>query len=135
MIIGVETTAPPPPEPTEDDIRRLLDAFYDRVRADPLIGPVFLRALGTTAEDWAPHMARLNDYWSNVMLRTGRYRGNILHTHQRLPDLQPEMFDRWLALFGNTCAEMLDPALAENFRQRANHIGKNLRASLFGRVL
>ena len=62
---------------TEEDIRRLLGAFYARVRADEELGPIFAAAVGTTDEDWAPHLARLRDFWSQVMLRqTGRYRGN-----------------------------------------------------------
>jgi hemoglobin len=119
---------------TEDAIRRLLALFYGRVRHDPQLGPVFARAVGTTDTDWAPHLARVSDFWSSVMLRSGRYHGDPFSVHLRLPDLQPTMFDRWLALFGETCAELFDPDVADAFRERAERIASSLRMGLFERL-
>lgn len=126
---------PPPPTKvgdvvTEDAIRRLLERFYDRVRRDPQLGPVFARAVGTTAADWAPHLVRLADFWSSVMLRTGRYHGDPFSTHLRLPDLEPAMFDRWLALFDEACVELFAPDVADAFRERAARIARSLRMGL-----
>ena len=131
----VEAAAPGAAGPvTEEGIRRLLDRFYDRVRGDPQLGPVFARAVGATDADWAPHLARLADFWSTVMLRSGRYSGDPFSTHLRLPDLEPAMFGRWLALFGETCAEVLEPDVADAFRGRAERIARSLRMGLFERL-
>jgi len=119
---------------TEESIRRLLDLFYGRVRHDPQLGPVFARAVGTTDADWAAHLARLSDFWSTVMLRSGRYRGDPFSVHLRLPNLEPAMFDRWLALFGETCTEMFEPDVADAFRERAERIARSLRMGLFERL-
>ena len=119
---------------TEEGIRRLLDLFYGRVRRDPLLGPVFARAVGTTDAEWAPHLARLRDFWSSVMLASGRYRGDPFSAHLRLPGIEPAMFDRWLALFGEACAEVFEPAVADAFRERAGRIGRSLRMGLFERL-
>jgi hemoglobin len=118
---------------TEQDIRRLLAAFYARVRADDALGPIFAAAVGTTDEDWAPHLDRLQDFWSQVMLRQGgRYGGNPYQAHLRLlPALRPEMFDRWLSLFDAACAETLPPDAAAAFRERAAAIARSLRMGLF----
>lgn len=118
---------------TEADIHRLLAAFYARVRADGELGPVFAAAIGTTDEAWAPHLARIGDFWSQVMLRHGgRYRGDPFGAHRRLlPALKPEMFGRWLALFDAACAETLAPDAAAAFRERAAAIARSLRAGLF----
>ena len=117
---------------TEGDIRRLLAAFYARVRTDEELGPIFAAAVGTTDEDWAPHLARLQDFWSQVMLRGGRYTGNPYQAHLRLlPELRPEMFGRWLALFDAACAETLPPEAAASFRDRAAAIARSLRMGLF----
>ncbi len=118
----------------EDAIRRLLALFYGRVRHDPQLGPVFARAVGTTDADWAPHLARVSDFWSSVMLRSGRYHGDPFSVHLRLPDLQPAMFDRWLALFGETCAELFEPEMADAFRERADRIARSLRMGVFERL-
>jgi len=119
---------------TEDAIRQLLALFYGRVRRDPQLGPVFARAVGTEDADWAPHLARLADFWSSAMLRSGRYHGDPFSMHLRLPDLEPAMFDRWLALFGESCAEAFEPDLAEAFRERAERIAQSLRMGLFERL-
>lgn len=119
---------------TEEGIRRLLALFYGRVREDPQLGPVFARVVGTTDADWAPHLARLADFWSSVMLRSGRYHGDPFSAHLRLPDLEPAMFDRWLALFGQSCGELFEPALADAFRERADRIARSLRMGLFERL-
>ena len=89
---------------TEEEIRALLDLFYGRVREDPRLGPVFERAVGASDADWERHLVRLSDFWSSVMLRSGRYQGDPFSVHLRLPDLEPDMFDRWLALFGERLA-------------------------------
>lgn len=119
---------------TEETIHRLVDRFYDRARRDPLLGPVFARAIGTTDEAWAAHLARVVDFWSSVMLRSCRYHGEPFSAHLRLPELEPAMFDRWLALFGETCAEVSEPDVADAFRERAERIASSLRMGLFERL-
>ncbi|MBP0447513.1 group III truncated hemoglobin [Roseomonas sp. SSH11] len=115
---------------TEDGIRRLLDRFYGQVRRDPQLGPVFARAVGTNEADWAAHLVRLADFWSSVMLRSGRYHGDPFSAHLRLPDLEPAMFDRWLLLFNEACVELFTPDVAGAFRERAMRIAASLRMGL-----
>lgn len=119
---------------TEEAIRRLVDRFYARVRRDELLGPVFARALGESDAAWAAHLARLHDFWSSVMLTSGRYHRDPFSAHLRLPDIAPGMFDRWLALFGETCAELFEPEVAAAFRERAERIARSLRMGLFERL-
>lgn len=117
---------------TEEGIRQLVELFYSRVRHDPQLGPVFARALGESKESWQAHFARLHDFWSSLMLRSGRYRGDPFSAHmRRLPDLDPDMFDRWLALFGEACAELFEPAVTDAFRDRAERVARSLRMGLF----
>ena len=133
-MVGAPASAEPASLVTEDGIRQLLALFYNRVRRDPLLGPVFARAVGTTDAEWVPHLARLADFWSSVMLRSGRYHGDPFSTHLRLPDLEPAMFDRWLALFGEACTEVFEPDVAMAFRERADRIARSLRMGLFERL-
>lgn len=119
---------------TEEAIRRLVDRFYARVRRDELLGPVFVRAVGEDDGAWAGHLARLSDFWSSVMLRSGRYHGDPFSKHLRLPDLEPVMVDRWLAHFDETCAEVFEPDVADAFRERAERIARSLRMGLFDRL-
>ena len=59
--------------PTEVEIRRKVHTFYARVRDDDLLGPVFEERIGT---DWDAHLDRMVDFWSTVLLASGRYRGD-----------------------------------------------------------
>ncbi|MDP3370176.1 MAG: group III truncated hemoglobin, partial [Brevundimonas sp.] len=65
----------------EPMIARLVDAFYDRVRVDPLIGPVF----NDRISDWGPHLARMRLFWSSVALMSGVYHGRPMPKHLPLP--------------------------------------------------
>ena len=61
------------------------------------------------------------------MLTTGRYKGNPLIKHMVLPDIRPELFDRWLALFHQTCTELFDDDISAAFRVKAERIAERLR--------
>ena len=115
---------------SEADIRRMVEAFYAKVRRDPLLAPVFESAIGP---DWGPHLQVMTDFWSGVLRMTGRYKGKPLQVHRALPDLRPAHFDRWLALFRLTAAETQAPAAAALFVQRAERIAATLRQGIFGR--
>jgi hemoglobin len=119
------------PEFSEEQIGALLDLFYTKVRADPELGPIFGRAIAD--EEWPAHMATIRDFWSAVMLKSGRYRGNPLQVHKEVEGISPALFQRWLALFDETCREMLGPALAETMHGRAVQIADSLKAGLFFR--
>jgi hemoglobin len=116
-------------ELTEDDITAVVDAFYRKVRRDAALGPVFARAIPDEA--WPEHLAIIRDFWSSVMLKTGRYRRNPFSAHLGVEGIRPELFDRWLALFQETCGEVLAPAPAEALHRKAVGIGESLKAGLF----
>lgn len=117
--------------PTVDEamIRRLVFAFYGKVREDPTLAPVFAAAI----EDWQPHLEKMCDFWSSVALGSGRYKGRPVPAHFRLPGLTPAHFERWLALFRETAAEVAGPEAAPLFVERAERIAQSLQLALFFR--
>jgi hemoglobin len=115
---------------SEDSIRRLVDGFYAKVRRDPELAPIFLRAI---PGDWQPHLNKMYDFWSSVMLTTGRYKGNPVIKHQVLPGMKVSLFERWLALFNETCDELFDAAVSDAFRGKAARIAESLKLALFYR--
>jgi hemoglobin len=117
-------------EVSEQAIRRLVDDFYVKVRADPALGPVFNRAI---PGDWGPHLLTMRDFWSSVMLTSGRYKGNPVAVHRRVEGIEIKLFERWLALFGETCRELFDDELAEAFTSRAARIAESLKLAVFYR--
>ena len=101
---------------SEDGIHQLVDAFYTKVRRDPELAPVFLRGI---PGDWQPHLNKMYAFWSSVMLTTGRYKSNPLVKHLVIPGIRPQLFERWLALFNETCGELFDEGVSEEFRVKA----------------
>ena len=93
-------------------------------------GPIFERAI---PGDWAPHLATMHDFWSSVMLTSGRYKGNPVAVHLRVEGIEPRLFARWLALFDETCRELFDDDAADAFRAKAERIAESLKLALFYR--
>ena len=113
-------------------IERLVRAFYARVQADPVIGPIF----ATRVHDWDAHITKLCAFWSSVALMTGRYHGQPMHAHIKLP-VRSEHFDRWIALFEDTANALCPPVAAAHFIERARRIADSLElgiASSQGRI-
>ena len=108
-------------------IERLVRAFYQRVQADPLIGPVFAARIA----DWEPHLQRMFAFWSSVALMTGRYHGSPMQKHLPLP-VDAEHFDRWLKLFEETVNDLCNPKAAEHFMERARRIAESLELGIAG---
>jgi hemoglobin len=115
---------------SEDGIRRLVDAFYARVRQDAELAPIFARAI---PGDWGPHLDKMYAFWSSVMLTTGRYKGNPLAKHFAIPDMHPALFERWLALFNEAADELFDDGISAEFRAKAARIAESLKLGLFYR--
>jgi hemoglobin len=110
---------------TEAQISSLVDSFYAKVRRDVEIGPVFNQAV----EDWDAHLALLKDFWSTVLLTTGRYKGDPMMTHLKLPIVQ-EHFARWLELFEETAKEVLPVGLAAIVLSKAERIAVNFKLGI-----
>ncbi len=101
---------------SEAMIAELVDKFYGRVRQDELLGPVF-----AAVQDWDAHLAKLRDFWSSVVLTTGRYHGQPMRAHLPL-SLIGNHFDRWLDLFEQTARDVCPPAAAAHFIDKARRI-------------
>lgn len=123
--------APAAFEPGLDEaaVRRLVHQFYGRIRNDALLGPVFG---GRIAEDaWPTHLAKMCDFWSSVLMKSGRYDGRPLPPHLALgPDAGEAHFARWLALFRPTALEVLPPAAAQQAIAHAERMAHSFRLAI-----
>ncbi|MGM5026943.1 group III truncated hemoglobin [Tardiphaga sp. 862_B3_N4_1] len=120
------------PSLNEENIARLVQTFYGRAREDDLLGPIFNSAV----TDWDHHIAQISDFWSSMMLKTGRYNGRPMRPHLVLP-LKGEHFDRWLLLFEQTAREIFPAEVTEAFMIRARRIADSFEmgvASVRGEI-
>jgi hemoglobin len=107
---------------SEDQIRAVVDEFYRRARRDERLGPVFEAHVGA----WDVHLARMTDFWSAALLRTGRYSGRPVERHREIDGLSAGHFDRWVELFEDTVRDLCLPREAEAFLVRARRMREGM---------
>lgn len=112
----------------QEDIRRLIDAFYTVVRRDELLGPVF--AARIPDGHWPTHLDTMTRFWTAALLaQSAGYRGNPGAKHLYLP-IGEEHFERWLALFGEIVDGMFVGDNATEMKLRARKMGDLFQAKM-----
>lgn len=109
----------------ERKLSDLVHRFYDRVRRDAVLGPIFAERI----DNWGPHLERMVAFWSSVALMTGRYHGAPMPAHVSLP-VEWRHFERWLALFRETAIETCPPEGAAHVIDRAERIARSLHMAV-----
>ncbi len=113
-----------------DDLRRMVDDFYGRVRKDELLGPIFEAHVQGR---WPEHLRKMVDFWSAALLHERGYSGNPRAVHARL-DVEPRHFRRWLDLFAETVRALFSEDVAAAIEARAEMMaGGLLSARGYGR--
>lgn len=105
------------------DIEKLVDAFYEKVKQDAMIGFIFTEVVRVK---WEKHLPVMYDFWENTLFYTGNYTGNPMDIHRHLHKLIPltaEFFTQWTQLFTSTVDELFAGKKAELAKQRAGSIG------------
>ena len=119
---------PTTPDIDDDLLGAVVAHFYERVRADEELGALFEGAV----ENWPAHLVTLTDFWSSVLLTSGRYKGNPMAAHQKHRDrITPALFDRWLALWAETTNECAPAPVAALMQAKAARIAESLKFALF----
>jgi len=109
-------------------VHAVVHGFYDEIRRDDLLGPIFNGHIAP--EDWPAHLARMCDFWSATLLRTGRYGGRPLPPHLAIPELQEVHFRRWLSIFRATVERLCPTEVADLFIDRALRIAHSFRLAI-----
>lgn len=100
--------------------------FYERGRADPVLGPVFNAAI----HDWEGHITIVRDFWLGVVHGADRYKGNAFAPHMKLK-FEPEAFDHWIAIFERAANDALAPEDASKAIRIARHMAESFKVGLF----
>ena len=105
---------------TVTDVAMLVNQFYDKVRQDGLLAPVFNSVIN---DNWESHLNRMTDFWSTILLYTKTYKDDPMPKHLPLP-VTKEHFDRWLDLFNQTLDELFEGSIADTAKKRAENIAR-----------
>lgn len=100
---------------TSEDIKHLVDSFYEKVNRDELLAPIFNEVANV---DWAAHLPNMYRFWESMLLGGRNYQGVPFPKHAVLPVDQAH-FQRWLALFAETVRENFAGPKSEEATSRA----------------
>ncbi len=121
------------PSITKDQISDLVDQFYEKIRDDERLGPIFANAINASSEgNWDPHLEKMKRFWASVLLKTGEYKGQPVVVHNGLPDLQENDFSLWLKMFARTVEEVMEKDAQKPVYESARRIAQSLYLSRFG---
>ncbi|MBP9153104.1 MAG: group III truncated hemoglobin [Flavobacteriales bacterium] len=103
-----------------DDIKLLVDTFYDNVRKDELIGPIFDRIIEGR---WPQHLEKMYRFWQTVLLEEHTYYGSPFGPHAKLP-VNLEHFERWIGIFSQTVDQLFTGDKADEAKMRATKMAQ-----------
>ncbi len=123
----------------KDDVIKFVNSFYEKVKLDDLIGPIFNQRI--ELDNWPSHLDKLSGFWNTVLFGVPDYRGNPFSHHVDL-NINTDHFDRWIQLFKKTiqsnfegpkATEAMEKAdkMRVMFESKLKHIRVNSNHSLF----
>ena len=108
-----------------NDIRLLVDRFYERVEEDELLAPIFHGRI----KDMPSHLRRMYEFWNAVLMHESSYDPLTLAKHADLP-LMNQHFVRWLSLFLDTIDDLYSGPSAELAKVRAIKMAEEFQVKL-----
>jgi hemoglobin len=115
---------------SKEDIKLLVDSFYEKIKADEIIAYFFN---DVAQVNWEKHLPVMYSFWENVLFHQGGYSGNPMVQHQQLHRKSPlsaDHFRRWLQLFTQTVDDLFKGNHAEIIKQRAGNIATVMQIKL-----
>ncbi|WOJ93760.1 group III truncated hemoglobin [Congregibacter variabilis] len=119
---------------TDPDVREqidaFVDAFYERMLADPLLAPLFIEVARI---ELAEHLPRIKAYWRKMLLGDSEYQRHMMRKHREVDARQvfaDEHYQRWLFLFEETLAKHPLGVKTDSASELARRVAGNMRQNL-----
>ena len=109
-----------------DDVKRLVNTFYERVREDETIGPIFEERL---SGHWDEHLEKMYRFWQTLLLEEHTYYGAPFPPHATMP-IGAVHFEKWLHLFCGTVDELFSGEKAEEAKWRGRKMATIFQVKL-----
>ncbi len=103
------------------DIKIVVDGFYEKVRKDAMLSPVF--AARVPDDQWPVHLQRMYTFWNAILFAQKGFEGNPVQKHVTLP-IEEKHFSQWLHLFRETIDENYSGSKADEAKKRAEAIAQ-----------
>ncbi len=103
-----------------EDVKKLVDTFYGKVRANDLLAPVFNERI---KDGWPEHLAKMYTFWQTLLLEERTYFGSPFPPHAKLP-VEHAHFEEWMKLFTQTIDELFSGEKAKEAKWRAGKMAE-----------
>ena len=102
-------------------VEKMVKEFYAMIVKDDLVGPYFIKALGSDLKNdkWYEHFRTLDKFWLMLMNGEPGYTGDPFGPHAFLGELEVETFERWLELFNEHIHKYFVPEIADKFYKKS----------------
>lgn len=109
-----------------EDVKKVVDAFYDRIRTDELLGKIFNEVI---QDQWPTHLEKMYRFWQTVLFDEHTYSGSPFAVHAKLP-VAFEHFERWIQLFNETIDAHFSGEKADQMKNQ----GKRMAAIFHSKI-
>ena len=109
-----------------DDIKLMVNTFYQRIKQDVVLGPIFEEKI---QDRWFVHLEKMYRFWQTILLEEHTYNGAPFPPHARMP-IDESHFIIWVKIFTTTVDHLFKGAIAEEAKKRGT-----LMAALFNSKL
>lgn len=105
---------------SREDLYTLVAAFYEQIKQDEEIGPVFHKIIS----DWESHLQRITDFWEQHLFGIQKYRGNPIEVHNEVDRkmnyrISARDFGTWLFYWMKTINDLYEGKNAELLKFKA----------------
>lgn len=103
-----------------EDVSNLVHTFYNRIREDELLGPIFNNRLENR---WEEHLEKMVRFWQTILLGKQTYQGYPFHPHATMP-IGELHFSHWLKTFTQTVDDLFVGPIADEAKNRGQLMAK-----------
>ena len=111
---------------TKDDVKLMVDTFYEKVNNDDLLSSVFN---DHSKVDWDIHLPKMYDFWNTLLFANGNYKGSPFAKHLELP-VDSSHFKHWIDIFCKNIDEHFVGEVADQTKLRAKSIAWTFESKL-----
>ncbi len=111
---------------TLEDIKKLVDTFYEKVRQDDLLAPIFNQRI---QDRWPQHLKKMYAFWQTVLLHQQAYHGNPFPPHAQLP-INRSHFEKWMEIFSSTVDLLFAGEKANEAKWRASKMAEIFQSKI-----
>lgn len=108
-----------------DDVHRLVKVFYEAIKNDELLGPVF--KFHIAENEWEDHIDKLTDFWLTNLFGVRAFKGNPSLKHINVDEnlknsISKVHFNHWLHLWNLTIDSLYHCERAKKAKYMAEKI-------------